>query len=317
MLEAPIITSQHNARVKELRAAFAGNARDGRVAVEGGHLVAEALRSGVRKGTLFLHEKSTLPKAPPPGITVARLSKPIFDRAVATEAPQGIALLFTPNAAPARPGAELILIAAGLQDPGNMGTLVRSADAFGATQCITTSDTVSPWNQKAIRSSAGSIFRMPLVLAQKPAELADLKSRGVRIFAAVKDGGTPFTAADFTQPCAVMVGNEGAGLSPAMLALADELVTIPCPGAVESLNAAIAGSLLLYEASRQRALLPASPIAKTAETNISSEAAEASSAGAPGLDSETWVQPTPPTDPLSQSEPEPAHEPEFVADHPI
>jgi len=288
MLEAPIITSQHNARVKELRAAFAGNNRDGRVAVEGGHLVAEALRSGVRKGTLFLHEKSTLPKAPPPGITVARLSKPIFDRAVATEAPQGIALL-------------LILIAAGLQDPGNMGTLVRSADAFGATLCITTPDTVSPWNQKAIRSSAGSIFRMPLALAQKTVELTALKSSGIRVFAAVKDGGTPFTTVDFAQPCALMVGNEGSGLSPHMLTLADELVTIPCPGAVESLNAAIAGSLLLYEASRQRALHPAAPIAEVPEINTSSEPAEASI-----VQSDAEI-----------IQPEPATEPEFVADHPI
>jgi TrmH family RNA methyltransferase len=300
MLEAPLITSQHNPRVKELRAAFAGNARDGRVAVEGGHLVAEALRSGVRKGTLFLHEKATLPMAPPPGITVARLSKPIFDRAVATEAPQGIALLFTPNAAAPRLGTKLILIAAGLQDPGNMGTLVRSADAFGATGCVTTSDTVNPWNQKAIRSSAGSIFRMPLVLGQKPGDLTLLKQNGIRIFAAVKAGGTPFTEADFTQPCAVMVGNEGAGLSPAMMALADELVTIPCPGAVESLNAAIAGSLLLYEASRQRALHPAM------------HAGIATDVGAPGLASETWVQIS---DSLPQSQPEPKLQPEPAVAH--
>lgn len=303
MLEAPLITSPHNPRVKELRAAFAGNTRDGRVAVEGGHLVAEALRSGVRKGVLFLHERSTLPKAPPPGITVARLSKQIFDRAVATEAPQGIALLFTPLAPTPRPGTKLLLIAAGLQDPGNIGTLVRSAEAFGATGFITTAGTVSPWNQKAIRSSAGSIFRMPLVLAQKVAELTLLRQHGIRIVAAVAEGGKPFTSVDFTQPCALMIGNEGAGLSPELLALADERVTIPCPGPVESLNAAIAGSLLLYEASRQRALLPAAPTVEATEAPAITEPEAALDAPAEAV----------------STEPEaiPVTEPEFVADHPI
>jgi tRNA(Leu) C34 or U34 (ribose-2'-O)-methylase TrmL len=147
----------------------------------------------------------------------------------------------------------LILVAAGLQDPGNLGTLVRSAEAFGVAGVLTTPGTVSGWNQKALRASAGSVFRLPVV-AVGVAELAALKQRGVRLLAAVGSGdAVAAQEVDFSGSCALMIGNEGVGLSDELLELADERVTIPCPGRVESLNAAIAGSLLLYEASRQRA----------------------------------------------------------------
>jgi TrmH family RNA methyltransferase len=153
----------------------------------------------------------------------------------------------------------LILVAAGLQDPGNLGTLIRSAEAFGATGVVTTPGTVSAWNQKALRASAGSLFRLP-VAGIAVEELAGLKSRGVRLMAAVApetDSDSRYAVeaqdADFARAAAILIGNEGAGLSEELLAMADATVTIPCPGKVESLNAAVAGSLLLYEASRQRA----------------------------------------------------------------
>jgi len=151
----------------------------------------------------------------------------------------------------------LLLIAAGLQDPGNLGTLIRSAEAFGATAVLTTSGTVSEWNQKALRASAGSVFRIPVV-SVTPAEISALKSRGLRLLAAVADSDTsnpkavPIAEADLTQPCALMIGNEGSGLTTELLQISDTSATIPMPGRIESLNAAIAGSLLLYEASRQR-----------------------------------------------------------------
>jgi TrmH family RNA methyltransferase len=152
-----------------------------------------------------------------------------------------------------------------LQDPGNLGTLIRSAEAFGATAVLTTHGTVSEWNQKALRASAGSVFRVPVV-AISTEELIALQSRGVRLLAAVApnsetDSNSPLDSksnsasvrdADLTNPCALMIGNEGAGLGDEFLALADTRITIPTPGRVESLNAAIAGSLLLYEAARQR-----------------------------------------------------------------
>jgi RNA methyltransferase, TrmH family len=180
---------------------------------------------------------------------------------VDTQTPQGLAALVVPpiwtmeDALPADTAA-LVVVAAGLQDPGNLGTLIRSAQAFGATGVLTTPGTVSEWNQKALRASAGAVFRVPVVGVTLD-ELVALKGRGVRLFAAVADdplggGAASIASVDLTQGCAVMIGNEGAGLASELLEIVDMRITIPTPGNVESLNAAIAGSLLLYEASRQR-----------------------------------------------------------------
>jgi RNA methyltransferase, TrmH family len=289
-----VVTSRSNARVKQLRAAFAGQARlsGGLVAVEGDNLLGEALRSGMVLKTVFVSDGRTLPSMVPRGVEVMWLTEEVFASVVETRAPQGVAALLVPpvhrledvgasaersqgqataetEAGPPTTWkddrshrgeslAPLLLVAGGLQDPGNLGTLVRSAEAFGASGVLTTPGTVSAWNQKALRASAGSIFRVPVV-GVDVAELAALKAGGVRLLAAVAEDYADTIEAqnvDFSGACAVMIGNEGAGLSEELLDLADVRVTIPCPGRVESLNAAIAGSLLLYEASRQRANNP-------------------------------------------------------------
>jgi RNA methyltransferase, TrmH family len=257
---ADVISSRTNARVKQLRAAFAGQVRlsGGLVAIEGEHLVDEAVRSGVEFTTVFVSEGWQ--KKVPRGVEVVRLKEDVFRSAVETQAPQGVAALLAPpefelSDVLGRDGsAALILVAAGLQDPGNLGTLVRSAEAFGATGVLTTPGTVSVWNQKALRASVGSVFRVPVV-GVEASELRELKAGGVRLMAAVGAEANGVVAAqemDFRGDCAVMVGNEGAGLAEEWMEMCDVKVTIPCPGDVESLNAAVAGSLLLYEASRQR-----------------------------------------------------------------
>ncbi len=253
-----VVTSRANARVKQLRAATSGNARlsGGLIAIEGETLVHEALRSGLLLKTVFVSERREVPRGLPAGVEVLRCSNEVLQSAVETQSPQGIAALVLPkqwDLAEALRGEPLLLVAVGLQDPGNLGTLIRSAEAFGATGVLTTLGTVNAWNQKALRASAGSVFRMPVV-AVTEAELVGLKARGIRLFAAVAAGENVVAAgaADFTQDCALLIGNEGAGLGQKFIDLADALITIPCPGPVESLNAAIAGSLLLYEASRQR-----------------------------------------------------------------
>jgi TrmH family RNA methyltransferase len=256
---AEIVTSRSNARVKQLRAAFAGQARlaSGLIAIEGEHLLEEALRSGHAIKTVFLSERKALPTFVPALIEVVRLAGDVFDSCMETQSPAGIAALLVPPVGSVETMLEapapLIVIAAGLQDPGNLGTLLRSAEAFAATGLLTTPGTVGIWNQKALRASAGSVFRLP-VAAATPEAMQRLEQQGVRLLAAVKDGddATPVDAIDLTRGCAFLIGNEGAGLDPGWLALADQRVTIPCPGWVESLNAAVAGSLLLYEASRQR-----------------------------------------------------------------
>jgi len=127
---------------------------------------------------------------------------------------------------------------------------VRSAEAFGATGMILLPGTVSLWNGKALRASSGSAFRLPVVALAADDAFAVLRAQGVQLFAAVARDGAG--EADLRGPSALLVGNEGAGLPDAWIARADARVTIPYPGAVESLNAAIAGSVLLYEAARQR-----------------------------------------------------------------
>jgi TrmH family RNA methyltransferase len=256
-----VISSRTNARVKQLRAAFQGHARlsGGMVAIEGDHLLEEALRSGMVLKTVFVSERREVPKIVPRGVEVMRLTEEVFGSVVETQSPQGVAALLVPpvwvmdDVMGSGGSAPLILIAVGLQDPGNLGTLVRSAEAFGASGVLTTPGTVSAWNQKALRASVGSVFRVPVV-AVTASEIEGLKQRGVRLIAALGPDGADVIAAqevDFTA-CALMIGNEGAGLAAEWTEMCDERVTIPCPGPVESLNAAVAGSLLLYEASLQR-----------------------------------------------------------------
>src|SRR5271170_3035566 len=257
-----VISSRTNARVKQLRAAFQGHARlsGGMVAIEGDHLLEEALRSGTVLKTAFVSERREVPKIVPRGVEVLRLTEELFGSVVETQSPQGVAALMVPpvfvldDVMGASGAAPLILIAVGLQDPGNLGTLVRSAEAFGATGVLTTPGTVSAWNQKALRASVGSVFRVPVV-GVGASELEEVKGRGVRLIAAVgaeSEGVVTAQELNFMGACAVMIGNEGAGLDAEWLEMSDARVTIPCPGDVESLNAAVAGSLLLYEASRQR-----------------------------------------------------------------
>jgi len=252
------------------------------MAVEGEHLLLEAIAAGlpisavfIRAGSEPLLDRLQLPES----TEILTLPPDVFSSAVSTESPQGIAALvmppsFTLDHILAAPAAPLILIAAGLQDPGNLGTLIRTAEAFAATGLITLPGTVSPWNQKALRASAGSIFRLPVVSAVVAEIFAALASRGVATLAAVANEGDSLSHHDLTRPTALILGNEGAGIPPEILRRATARITIPTPGPVESLNAAIAGSILLYEASRQRA----------------GEAARqrAATLGAPRLDSETW-----------------------------
>lgn len=251
------ITSRTNPRLKQLRAALNGQPRlsGGLIGLEGEHLLEEALRSGVEVRTVFLREDRALPGSLPnhPDFEVLTVAKDAF--VSATETPQGIAALAVPplhDVDDLLRGRPLIVITEALQDPGNLGTIIRTAEAFGATGILTLPGTVSPWNQKALRASAGSALRLPVVAGDR-STIDLLRGKGVRILAAVPADGIPATKAGLVEPCAILLGNEGAGLSPSMLGLADERITIPTPGPTESLNAAIAGSILLYEAARQRA----------------------------------------------------------------
>jgi TrmH family RNA methyltransferase len=260
-LHSRIVQSRQNSRVKELRASLLSSARSegGHVGIEGEHLLLEAVRSGVEIASIFFRsgDGALLDRIGlDPKVDVIELPSEIFASAVATESPQGIAALVAPKTFSLddvlRDKAPLIVIAAALQDPGNLGTLIRSAEAFGASGVIALPGTVSQWNSKATRASAGSVFRLPVVATAEDEVFLRLRSLGVKTLAAVVERGISAAESELAGPVALLIGNEGRGLSPELLKRADARITIPCPGPVESLNAAIAGSILLYEASRQR-----------------------------------------------------------------
>jgi TrmH family RNA methyltransferase len=150
----------------------------------------------------------------------------------------------------------LVLVLAGVQDPGNLGTILRSAEAFGATGVVSLPGTVSRWNQKALRASAGSVFRVPVLSASAQKCFLRLREDEVIVWATATHNAKEADLADLTGPVALVIGNEGNGVPEELAARTDGALTIPCPGPVESLNAAVAASVLLYEASRQRSALP-------------------------------------------------------------
>jgi TrmH family RNA methyltransferase len=262
------IEGRHNALVKQLRQAFAWAERtaDGFCAIEGVRILEEAIRSGLKFHAVFFRESAQnvaerlLPQI---GTHVETLLLPdkLFNASVPSEAPQGVAALvqvkqFSTDDVLERLQVGPIVVVVGLQDPGNMGTILRSAEAFGSAGVVLGEGTVSAFNSKVIRASAGSIFRLPVVIAKSAEGMekicAAMRSAEVRLIATSSHKGAALDQANLTGPVAIFVGSEGSGLSRELLAQVDELVTIPHAAQVESLNAGVAGSLVLYEAARQR-----------------------------------------------------------------
>jgi RNA methyltransferase, TrmH family len=152
----------------------------------------------------------------------------------------------------AGPHLPLVVVLAALQDPGNVGAIVRAAAAFGAAGIAAIDGTANPFSWKALRGAMGGTFRLPVAArGTAPDVIAAAQQESVRIVAAVPRGGTPLHDIDFHKPTAIVLGGEGGGVSSAIMAAAQESVTIPMRAPVESLNVAVAAALLLYEASRQ------------------------------------------------------------------
>jgi len=292
-----LITSRENRWLKQFRAALAGEkSRDPVhpdaeiIGVEGPHRVEAALRAGLQAAAVLVGEAGArhlpaLIEWIPESARLLATSDSLFAQAAATEAPQGIAALVQ---APQTcfddlvRGVPLLLIMAGIQDPGNVGTLLRTAEAFGATGAASCpawgTGTADPFGPKALRASAGSALRLPVLRGVgTPVLLAQLRVAGVRVYATSPDAAS-FTEKSATagrenahkpllpwevnwrEPAALMVGNEGAGLPADLVRSCDAVVHIPQAMAreagapVDSLNAAVAGAILLYEAARQRGL---------------------------------------------------------------
>lgn len=259
-----IVQSKQNARLKELRRAIARPGRDthGLAGIEGANLLVEALRACLRIACVFVAEEAQdilQHLALPDTVDILVTPREFLDTAMDTETPQPVAALVEmPDWTWAHvlkskdAWAPLVLVLAGLQDPGNLGTILRSAEAFGATGVLALPGTVCAWNPKAVRASAGSVFRLPLLTTTVDECFSSLRQAGARVMTTEVTGAEAANEINFTGPTAFLIGNEGNGVPAETAAHADARVTIPCPGPVESLNAAVAASVLLYEASRQR-----------------------------------------------------------------
>jgi TrmH family RNA methyltransferase len=243
------LISDKNPLLKQVRRLAAGGApsEDRLVLAEGRHLLDEALRSGIDIHAVILAESA--PEAAGAGATrVVRVLDGLFNKLASTESPQGVlALVRMPEwtQEDMLRGTPLVVVLDGVQDPGNAGAILRTAEAFGATGAVFLKGTVSPSNPKCLRASAGSVFRLPIVVGN-PTEIPS----GLKLFAADPRAKCLVADAPLAAPCAIVIGGEGGGVRPELVAVATG-VKIPTTG-VESLNAAVAAGILLYEARRQR-----------------------------------------------------------------
>lgn len=147
----------------------------------------------------------------------------------------------------------LLVLCAGIQDPGNLGTIIRCADAACADAVLLSKGTVELYNQKVIRSTMGSIFHLPVIECQETEKvIKELKSKGIRVIAADASGKRNLWEENYKSPTAIVIGNEGAGIPDNILDLCDNVASVPILGKAESLNAAMTASIFLYEAVRQR-----------------------------------------------------------------
>jgi len=262
---AVVITSRRNPKIQEIRklARREHRAATRRCLLEGTRCVEEAMDAGARIYEVLvtphlLHSargETLLERLKAAGAGVAVVTDEVIAVVSDTETPQGIvAVAAMSSETLCLDGNPLILVVDGVRDPGNLGTLIRTAAALGSGGVIVTRGTVDIYNPKCVRATMGSLFRVPV--EERPdatAAVSFLKERGLRVVAGDVRAKTACYDWDFTGPTAVLVGGEAFGPSADVLTRCDGQVRIPMPGGVESFNVAVAGSILMYEAVAQRA----------------------------------------------------------------
>ena len=258
------ITSAQNPRVKEWSELTAKKGRDrqGRFLLEGVHLIQEALVSDIQvKTVLYDLDKGVSEELRPlfdghPEVELIGVSPAVLAKCSETETPQGAVGIadkpsFGPEALFADP-AGVVVVLDGLQDPGNVGTIIRTADAAGAAGVLIGRGSADPYAPKTVRSTMGSLFHLPVVEGALPPLLEEAERRGVLVFSTGMASGLTCYDADLTGAVWFVIGNEGRGVSAEVRSHVQRELSIPMPGRAESLNAAMAAGLLLYEAVRQR-----------------------------------------------------------------
>ena len=234
----------------------------GEYLIEGPNLLKEALKEGVVVETVFVRPdtgEEALALIDDPGNGLGDkafcLSAVLFDELKDTETPQGVVSVVRKPELEADRGTEggNYIVLDRLQDPGNIGSLLRTADAAGFELAVFMKGTADPFGPKVVRSACGSVFRVPVVFADSYDELLEfVHSRGKRLIATSMDAAKPYYDCDLGADCAIVIGNEGNGIDPELLMRADEKIMIPMAGNTESLNASVCGGILMYERIRRR-----------------------------------------------------------------
>jgi TrmH family RNA methyltransferase len=255
------IASRQNPIVGRYRAAARGGS-ESIMLLDGTHVITDALAAGVRLREAAVGTESE--RDPEIRELVARLERAGVDTVTVTapvlsalspvqSASAAVALADRPDPeAPPRGVDRPVLVAVDVQDPGNVGAMIRVAEAGGAAGVITAGMSADPFGWKALRGAMGSAFRLPVTTTKAADLVAFLRRSGFRVVATSPRGGRSMFEADLTGPVAVLIGGEGAGLAPDLADASDLRVSVPMDGRAESLNAAVTAALIVYEARRQR-----------------------------------------------------------------
>lgn len=255
----PRITSRQHLAVQRFRRLIARRHDDDGILLDGEHLVTEALDAGVKIDLVLTDgvAPELARRAHAAGAAVFAASASVLEAASPVRAPSGMVAVAQWQPAPmpdlfTRTPAFVIGLVE-VQDPGNAGSVVRSADALGGTGVAMLSGGADPAGWRALRGAMGSTFHLPVARGKTRELVHEARRAGVRIAATVAAGGQSIESADLRSPLVLLLGNEGAGLEPDALEHADLRLTVPMRPGVDSLNVAVTAALILYEARRQRA----------------------------------------------------------------
>lgn len=262
-----MITSESNPLIKKVKKLHsrAGRQKYGQYFVEGIRAVEQVLENGGPiEEVLYCEEvyrlqggEALVNKLKESGIKTYQVSSHLFEKITDTAAPQYVLAVLAKEGYQLEQILEnkdlLLVIVDGIQDPGNLGTIIRTADAAGAHGIILTKGTVDPYNPKSVRSTMGSIFSLPIIQAENAIELfKKLKASGIKLIGGSLQASTPYFKVDYRGKVALVIGSEAKGISEEVSRHIDLMVTIPMRGKVESLNAGIACGIILYKVVEQR-----------------------------------------------------------------
>ncbi len=265
-MKSLLITSTANPRIRNAVAIRNRKKKEAEhlVMIEGPNLIGSALREAVRLQEVFVTkafagdptQRACIGGAQRSGAEIIEVGGHVMEKLASSETPQGIVALAEWRPLSLRdlhlPGSPIIAVADGISDPGNLGTLIRTADAAGAAAVVLLEGSCDPLSQKALRASAGSIFHLPVIAEERGTFLGWLRDHGIRLIVTAADSDRTIFDVRLIGSIAIAFGNEAHGVSPELRAAAGLSARIPLQGKAESLNVAASATVVLYEAVRQR-----------------------------------------------------------------